>query len=400
MKNLIFFDDDARDHLLPLTYTRPVCELRVGILTIREKWELLLGGTGSFVTQDYLSDKYDIAISEVNYMINGAVLPDENLLDIIENLRGNEAIIENGSLVAARLDRMEFEHLINDTGENTFTGIELELGSVRRIQHPYDIFGRNDQEIRNDFAMLTHERISQPLSDTNRIIGRLDQLFIEAGASIEGAILNVTDGPIYIGKNATVMEGCLVRGPFALCHDATLKMGAKIYGATTVGPHSKVGGEVNNSVITGYSNKGHDGFLGNSVLGEWCNLGADTNNSNLKNNYGEVKLWSYVQERFAPTGLRFCGLIMGDHSKAGINTMFNTGTVVGVGCNIFGADYVRNFVPSFSWGGAGKIMTHQTEKAIETAEIVMERRSMELTPHDRLILMRVFEEDARYRRWE
>ena len=401
MKNLIFFDDDARDHLLPLTFTRPVCELRCGILTLREKWERLLGGTGSFVTQDYLSDKYDIAISETNYMINGSVLPSDSLVEAIESLRGNEALLEDGDLIAARLDQLEFQALINDSGTNRFTGIELESGSTDRIHRPYHLFQKNDQEIRADFALLTKGRTSQPLDATNTLLGPADRLFLEEGATVLNATLNTTTGPIYIGKDAQIMEGCLVRGPLALCEHGVLKMGAKIYGATTVGPWSKVGGEVNNSILTGFSNKGHEGFLGNSVLGEWCNLGADTNNSNLKNNYGEVKVWSYVHEEKRPSGLQFCGLIMGDHSKAGINTMFNTGTVVGVGCNIFGGGYPDTFIPSFTWGGTGgQSVTHRTVKMFEAAQRMMERRGETLNTVDRMILIRIEEEEARYRHWE
>lgn len=401
MKNLIFFDDDARDGLLPLTFTRPVCELRCGILTLREKWERLLGGTGSFVTQDYLSDKYDIAISETNYMINGSVLPSDSLVEAIESLRGNEALLEDGDLIAARLDQLEFQALINDSGTNRFTGIELESGSTDRIHRPYHLFQKNDQEIRADFALLTKGRTSQPLDATNTLLGPADRLFLEEGATVLNATLNTTTGPIYIGKDAQIMEGCLVRGPLALCEHGVLKMGAKIYGATTVGPWSKVGGEVNNSILTGFSNKGHEGFLGNSVLGEWCNLGADTNNSNLKNNYGEVKVWSYVHEEKRPSGLQFCGLIMGDHSKAGINTMFNTGTVVGVGCNIFGGGYPDTFIPSFTWGGTGgQSVTHRTVKMFEAAQRMMERRGETLNTVDRMILIRIEEEEARYRHWE
>ena len=398
MKNLIFFDDSTRDHLLPLTFTRPVCELRTGILTLREKWEHHLGGTGSFVTQDYLSDKFDIAISETNYMINGAVLPTPELIEAIESLHGNEALLAEGNLIAARLDQLEFNNLINDESTNSFTGIELDPASIQRIRRPHDLFARNDEQLRADFELLTTGRSSQELSDTNTLIGSADQLFIEPGARVEASTLNTSTGPIYIGAEAEIMEGCLVRGPFALGTGSKLKMGAKIYGATTVGPHCKVGGEVNNSVLLGYSNKGHDGFLGNSVIGEWCNLGADTNNSNLKNNYAEVKLWNYVSERFEPTGLQFCGLIMGDHSKAGINTMFNTGTVIGVGCNVFGGGFVKNFVPSFSWGGIQNSITHRTTKMFETAEIVKQRRGLEFTTADRVVLLRVFEDEAKYRK--
>ncbi|RMD70422.1 MAG: glucose-1-phosphate thymidylyltransferase, partial [Bacteroidetes bacterium] len=271
-----------------------------------------------------------------------------------------------------------------------------ELLQVRQL---WDIFLLNDRAIRLDFELLTHGRRSQPLSASNTVIGE-GPVFVEEGAVVEGATLNATDGPIYIGAHAQVMEGALLRGSLAICDHAVIKMGAKVYGGTTIGPWCKVGGEVQNVVFFGYSNKAHDGYLGNSVIGEWCNLGADTNCSNLKNDYGEVKLWSYEKEGFVRTGQQFCGLFLGDHSKCGINTMFNTGTVVGVSANIFGAGYPRNFVPSFAWGGPAGWSTYRFDKAIATAERVMARRKVPLTPEDRLILMKVFEESARFRHWE
>jgi UDP-N-acetylglucosamine diphosphorylase/glucosamine-1-phosphate N-acetyltransferase len=244
---------------------------------------------------------------------------------------------------------------------------------------------------------LTKGRKSQPLNNSCRNIGK-GKIFIEEGASANDTTFNTTTGCIYIGKDAEVMEGSVVRGPFALCEHSVLKMSSKIYGATTIGPHSKVGGEVNNSVVFGYSNKAHDGFLGNSVIGEWCNLGADTNNSNLKNNYANVKLWNYSGENFIDTGLQFCGLIMGDHSKCGINTMFNTGTVAGVSSNIFGSGFPRNFIPSFSWGGAQGFTTYRFEHAIETAQLVMQRRNTELTDNDKDILKYIFDNDEKFRK--
>src|SRR5690606_7840722 len=256
-----------------------------------------------------------------------------------------------------------------------------------------DIFSKNTLAIQADFDLLTKGRQSAAIPDSVFCINRKN-IFVEEGARLNFASLNASDGPIYIGKNAEIMEGCTIRGPFALCDSSTLKMQTKIYGGTSIGPHSKVGGEVNNSVIFGYSNKAHDGFLGNSVIGEWCNLGADTNNSNLKNNYAEVKLWDYEKEGFANTGLQFCGLMMGDHSKCGINTMFNTGTVVGVSANIFGSGFPRNFIPSFSWGGSGGFTTYNTEKAFEVAKVVMSRRNIEFSDLDAKILVHVVEEKA------
>ena len=397
--NIILFDNDARTRLLPLTYTRPICELRVGILTIREKWEKHLEGEVSYITEDYLSDKFDIKIAEMNYIINGSVLPSEELVTVVKGLHTNQALLHKEELIAAKLDKAQFEYLMEKDEAEEMEGFDLKDISFLQINDLHDIFAMNELAIKDDFKLLTKGRKSQPISETNRVVNP-ENIFLEPGASVECSVLNASTGPIYIGKNAQIMEGCLVRGGLAMCENSTLKMGAKIYGATTVGPWCKVGGEVNNSVLLAYSSKGHEGFLGNSVLGEWCNIGADTNNSNLKNNYAEVKLWNYATERFEPTGKQFCGLIMGDHSKCGINTMFNTGTVVGVSANIYGGGFPRNFVPSYAWGGASGMTTYKTAKAFETAEKVMERRGKELLPIDRLILLRVFELSAGFRRWE
>ena len=291
--NIILFDNDARERLLPLTYTRPVCELRVGILTIREKWERHLDGEASYITQDYLSDKYDIKIAELNYIINGSVLPSDELATIVKGLRVNQALLHNEELIAAKLDKTQFEYLMDKDEAEEMEGFDLQEIPFLKINDLHDIFSLNDAAIRDDFKLLTKGRKSQPISDTNQVIAP-ENIFLEEGASVECSTLNASTGPIYIGKNAQIMEGCLIRGGLAMCENSTLKMGAKIYGATTLGPWCKVGGEVNNSVMIAYSNKGHEGFLGNSVLGEWCNIGADTNNSNLKNNYAEVKLLSLI----------------------------------------------------------------------------------------------------------
>lgn len=401
MKNIILFDPDTRNQLLPLTYTRPVCELRVGILTIREKWERWFKGKISYITQDYLSEKYPIVINSDNYVINGAVLPDAELCHRIDNLRTNEALLKNGELVAARLDEKQFQNLMEDNEIEELEGFELDSDlNLVIIDHVWDIFSLNAQALKSDFELITQGRTSAPLSKTNQIIGDAAQIFLEEGAVVECSILNVKNGPIYIGKNAEIMEGCLVRGGLALCDASTLKMGSKIYGATTIGPHSKVGGEVNNTVILGFSNKAHEGYLGNSVIGEWCNIGADTNTSNLKNNYEPVKLWDYTTDTFAKTGLQFLGLIMGDHSKCAINTMFNTGTVVGVSSNVFGAGFPRNFVPSFSWGGPAGFDTYPYSKAAETANRVLGRRNMSLSQQDYDIMKYIFDFSSRYRTWE
>lgn len=387
--NYILFDGEHRDALLPFTYTRPVADIRIGILTIREKWELFLGATTTTVTEDYLSEKYPMVEMEYNVMINASYLPNEALVTQIKNLKENQAVFDGNILVAF----YSLEHQEIDV--NSLEVLQLEE-SLLKVETTWDIFSKNGIAIESDFKLLTADRTSAPIPE-NTVAFNPEAIFIEEGAELPLCILNATNGPIYIGKNTEIMEGSMVRGPFALCEGSTLKMGTKIYGPTTVGPHSKVGGEVNNSVFFGYANKAHDGFLGNSVIGEWCNLGADTNNSNLKNNYAEVRLWSYETENFAKTGLQFCGLMMGDHSKCGINTMFNTGTVVGVSANIFGSGFPRNFIPSFSWGGSKGFTTYLTSKAFEVAKVVMKRRGVEFTAQESAILEQVFELSSTYR---
>jgi UDP-N-acetylglucosamine diphosphorylase/glucosamine-1-phosphate N-acetyltransferase len=277
--------------------------------------------------------------------------------------------------------------------------ISTEDNCIKLLRHPYQIFSYNGDEIKRDFELLATDRQSHSLSDTNKVVGK-NPIFIEEGCQIECCTFNTQDGPIYIGKNSLIMEGSLIRGPFAMGEKSVIKMGAKIYGHTTIGPGCKVGGEVQNVVFQANSNKAHDGYLGNSVIGEWCNIGAGTDNSNLKNNYEEVKLWSYIKEGFEKTGLQFCGLIFGDHSKCAIGTTFNTGTVVGVSANIFGSGFPRNFIPSFAWGGHSGFKTYQLPKAIETAERVMERRGLKLSDVDKKILEFTFLESAKYRTWE
>jgi len=389
--NYILFDGPSRNKLLPFTFTRPVADIRVGILTIREKWEKYLGYTTTTITEDYLSEKYPMVEMENNIMINGSYLPNKELVEVVKSLRDNQAVFSGEDVIA---------FFSKDTQEevnfDSYEAIEYN-NAILKIEHTWDIFAYNGEAIKADFEQLTQDRQSLPIPSSCNTLGA-EHIFIEEGAKLEFVTLNANAGPIYIGKDAEIMEGSIIRGPFALCDNATIKLGAKIYGPTTVGPHSKVGGEVNNSVIFGYSNKGHDGFLGNSVIGEWCNLGADTNNSNLKNNYAEVRLWNYETEGFAKTGLQFCGLMMGDHSKCGINTMFNTGTVVGVSANIFGSGFPRNFVSSFSWGGHSGFTTYLTKKAFEVAEVVMKRRNITFSEVDKNILEHVFEETKKWRK--
>jgi UDP-N-acetylglucosamine diphosphorylase/glucosamine-1-phosphate N-acetyltransferase len=389
--NYILFDGPARNALLPFTFTRPVADILIGIMTIRQKWEMRLGSTTTTLTEEYLSEKFPMVELEVNVMINASFLPNDVLAEMVSNLEPNQAIFKGEEVIAFytndEQEEVDFDtYEIIDYNEDCLT-----------VQHTWDIFSNNDAAIREDFEYLTEDRTSQPIPKSVNVIGP-ENIFIEEGAKLEFVTLNASTGPIYIGKDAEIMEGSVIRGPFALCDHAQVKLASKVYGATTVGPHSRIGGEVNNSVLFGYSNKGHDGFLGNSVLGEWCNIGADSNNSNLKNNYEEVKLWSYETEGFAKTGLQFCGLMMGDHSKCGINTMFNTGTVVGVSANIFGSGFPRNFVPSFSWGGASGFTTYITKKAFETARLVMSRRNVDFDEREAAILEHVFEETKKWRK--
>lgn len=390
--NYILFDDNTRVALKPLTYTKPISKLRVGILTIKEKWEKHLNSSCSYLTEKYLQKKYSCITEKENILINSKILPSKELILAIQLLKTDEFLIIDETIIAANICN------INNFDPNSFKEYPTKIfeGNLNKIENTYDIFSLNEQELTSDFHLLTNGRESAQLSKTVNTVGK-HPIFLEEGAKAEFCTLNTTNGPIYLGKDSEIMEGVLVRGPLAMCEHSVLNMGAKVYGATTLGPYCKCGGELNNVVFTGYSNKAHDGFLGNAVIGEWCNIGADTNNSNLKNTYDQVKLWNYKTERFSKTGLQFCGLIMGDHSKFGINTMINTGTVLGVGCNIYGSDFPRNFVPSYSWGGASGYKEHKLLQFFKTAEAVMKRRSKVLDETEKEILNYIFEESAKYR---
>jgi UDP-N-acetylglucosamine diphosphorylase/glucosamine-1-phosphate N-acetyltransferase len=390
--NYILFDSDVRNTLLPFTYTRPVADIRVGILTIREKWEKHLGLTTTTITEEYLEEKYPMVEMEENILINASFCPTEYLVEQVKNLSKNEAIFKGDDVIAFYTAESQEEVNFDE-----YFQIEFKEELIQ-IKNTWDIFTYNGKAIQLDYDLITEGRTSEPIPEGVQVLNKKN-IFIEEGAEVIFSTLNASEGPIYIGKDALVMESSSIRGPFAMCEKAVLKIGAKIYKDTTIGPYSKVGGEVSNSVIFGYSSKGHDGYLGNSVLGEWCNLGADTNTSNLKNNYAEVKLWDYESERFAKTGLQFCGLLMGDHSKCGINTMFNTGTVVGVSVNIFGSGFPRNFIPSYSWGGAAGFTTFQMNKVSEVATAVMQRRSLVFDDKDQKILDHIFEETKKYRNY-
>lgn len=388
MLNIILFDAvEVRENLLPMTFTRPVADLRVGILTIREKWERMLEGKYSYLTVDYLQEKFPMNEAEENLFVAGNICPTTELVAKIKMLNVGDVLISSqGEIIAFRGGLKDF------SSRNFAREIEC-YNDCLTIKMLYDIFMENHRGIVEDFALLTHGRASQSLSDTNTIIGNpVDangnpMIFIEEGAVVEGAMLNVKNGPIYVGRNAEVMEGSCLRGPIALCEHTVVNMGTRMYGATTLGPYCKVGGEVNNVVMMGYSNKAHDGFLGNAVIGEWCNIGGGSTASNLKNDYTEIKLWNYPAHRFLRTGLQFCGLIMGDHSKSGINCMFNTATVLGVGVNIHGAGFPRNFVASFSEGSASGFTDVPLTKFFDIARRMMARRGLTLSEID----MRIFE---------
>jgi len=390
---IILFDGNAHKTLLPLTFTRPVGDLRVGILTIAEKWGKHLNSGFSYHTQPWLTSKFHIKVEKDNLFVNGSVCPDEHLLEAIDKLKTGEALMYGDKLLAIKLSEADAGNF--EAGTKYDRVIDY-TGSPVIITYPEDIFRQNDAELRKDFKLITKGRKSASLNSTNVIIG--DDFFAEEGAIADCSTFSTLNGPIYLAAHTEVWEGTHIRGGFALHSHSQVKMGTKIYGATTVGPYCRVGGEINNAVMWGYSNKGHEGYLGNAVVGEWCNIGADTNNSNLKNNYAEVKLWDYTTERFRKTGLQFCGLIMADHAKCAINTMFNTGTVVGVGANIFGAGFPRNFIPDFSWGGPQGLETYSLKRMFETTEKVFARRDhRKFNDAEQEILKVVFELTERFR---
>ena len=389
--NIILFDGIYHKNLLPLTYTRPVCELRIGILTIKEKWEHYIENPIQVKTQDYLSKKFGSATEENSIGINGSILPSDDLMSSLLDLKNKQILTSKGKVIAINPLPLNSENIEEALSE--YKMVETKA-TFLQVENVWDLFKLNDEAIRADIELIKSEKTFVEASSTNQILG--EDIYIEEGAKVECAILNTTSGPIYIAKGAEVMEGSILRGPIAVCENGAVKMGATIYGATTIGPYSKVGGEVNNCMIQGYSNKGHDGFLGNAVLGEWCNLGADTNNSNLKNNYQSVDIYNYNEEKYVDTELQFCGLIMGDHSKSAINTMFNTGTVIGVSANIYGADFPSKFIPSYSWGGR-KPLEYKFDKAMDTAKRVMDRRSIALTENDLEILKHVYDESQKFR---
>ena len=361
--------DDNGLHLrfAPLTLSRPVGNLRMGIYTNNERWERLLPECEvGFITESYLQDKFPALKTSIR--VNAQVIPNEELAAAVYALEEACSLYWNGLFVAE-----------NGVGS---TKIEFKGDAPIVIEHRWDLFEKNDAAITLDFHLITEERKSQKLSKTNALIGPSELLFIEKGATVEGCTLNTNHGPIYIGENAEIMEGSMIRGSFVLCEEAVVKMGAKIYGATTIGPHCRVGGEVSNVIFYAYSNKGHDGFLGNSILGEWCNLGADTNSSNLKNNYSLVSSYNYETKSIEASQVQFMGLCMGDHSKSAINTMFNTATVIGFAVNVFSDAFPPKHLPSFTWLAEKEQSVFQLDKAIQAAKAMMDRRHVPFTEAD------------------
>lgn len=394
MNYLLIEETETREKLKPFTFTRPTAEIRVGILTIREKWEKYLESELSYIAAPHLQAKFPQKLATQNVLINSSVCPTPELVNAIQL----GATLKKGNvLIAAHASEEEIAFF--NANEKLEEAAEYD-GDLTIVSEKWNIFQYNGKEIKADYELITSGRNSQHVNDPYTFVYNVKNIFIEEGAIIKAAILNAEDGPIYIGKNAVVNEGAIIKGPFALCEGAHVNMRGIIRGDSTVGPFCKVGGEVSNTVFFGYSNKGHDGFIGNSVVGEWCNLGAATNTSNLKNNYASVKLWDYSQNKFADTGLQFCGLMMGDHSKSGINTMFNTGTVVGVCANVFGSGFPRNFIPSFSWGGASGFTTFNLGKALDVAKIVMQRRNIELNEQEQRIMEHHYEESIPDRFWD
>lgn len=375
--NIILDDNGLHLRFAPLTFTRPVGDLRCGILTNKERWEKWIPeAVVSFETETYLATKFPKIEGEHTVVVNASIIPTEAIAAAVVLLEDNQLLVAGDTWLAKRGKATE---VIKWTEQ-----FPIEL------KERWDLFQLNDEVLVADFFLLTGGRTSAYISGTNTVIGDRSLIFIEEGASVEGAMLNTTAGPIYVGHEAEIMEGALIRGPFALCDHAGVKMGAKIYGATTIGPYCKVGGEVSNCIFQAYSNKGHDGFLGNSLVGEWCNFGADSNTSNLKNNYSLIRSWSFEKGAEIETGLQFMGVTMGDHSKCAINTMFNTATVIGISCNIFGGGFPKKFIPSFTWGGVEDSTVFELEKAKQAAQAMMNRRGIELSPGDHHIFETLF----------
>ena len=384
---IVLFEDHLWSRFLPLVYTRPVGDLRMGMYTMAERYAKLLNMEAVHETRVPLHSIFAASSAQLQLHISARLFPTLALREALQSMQPGDTLVHGSDVLARCIDThtQHSEHTIPFESEPIW------------IETLTDLFSKNAMAITFDATLTSNATHPSPLHASNTLIGDPKLLFIHPSATVYATTFNTNEGPIFIDANAEIMEGTHIRGPFYLGKHSTLKLGTRVYGATTIGPHCKVGGEISNSIFWGYSNKAHDGFVGNSIIGEWCNLGADTNTSNLKNNYSSVKIWSYVKGNFADTGLTFCGLIMGDHSKCGINTMFNTGTVTGVGANIFGGGFPNKHLPSFSWGGAEGMETYDLDKAFATIEKVMQRRSLPLTTEIKTLLTRVFEDTSHQR---
>jgi len=387
MPNFILFEDNSRISLRPLTFFRPVSAIRIGILTINEKWEIFLNHPVSFLTDIYLQEKFPLRVGSDNFLLNGAILPNMDLINEILLLEPDTTLMQNDTVIALHLTAENLKHFNSGTAPDLKN--KQSTVTYTKIQNTWDLIRYNTQAIVDDFELLIRNRKSANISDSNHVIG--NNIFVEEGASIECSSINTLHGPVYIGRNAEVMQGCHIEGPVSIGEHAILKMGALIYKGTTIGPWCKAGGEISNSIMLGYSGKAHDGYLGDSVIAEWCNLGAGTITSNLKNNYEPVKQWSYLENKFVDTGMQFCGLIMGDHCKTGIGSMFNSGTTTGVCSNIFGVNYQRNFIKSFVWGGTSGFRNHKLSEVIDTAKAVHSRRELPFSLIEENIFHKVYE---------
>ncbi len=382
---LCLFDGPNRSDFLPLAYTRPVADLFLGGMTLANRWSRVLDATVVVETEAYLQSAtpaFDIAIL-------ASCLPNPSLLTALKNLESGQKILADGQLIAFKGATSS-----TDAALDNFGVVAVETTPVV-LRYPWDLFSHNAQAVKDDavFFKNTHKQV---LDASNTQLGT-DSVIVGKDVRAAAAVFNTAEGPIILDDGATIMEGALLRGPLYIGKNVVVKMGTKMYGGSSLGPNTKVGGELNNVIFIGNSNKGHDGFLGNAVVGEWCNLGAATDASNLKNDYGITRAWNYTQQTFIPTGLQFCGLIMGDHSKTAIQTALNTATVIGVGCNLFSVGFPRTFIPSFSRGGSQGMAINRLEKVIQTAQLVMKRRNKPLEQQQESVLKHIFAETKPYR---
>ena len=401
MAQVILFDGEARENLLPLTHLKPVCDLRIGLLTIREKWSHYMGFPVSVVTQDYLSELYPLEYDTENYVINGAVLPSDALVALIRQMDINEAFLHEDQLVVAKLDQKQLRKLIDDEAIEELDAQDLQDTPFLKISSLTDLILLNEAAIIDDFRLLSKMRKSMPLPPGNTLIGPSDKLFIEVGATVQGSYLNTTTGPIYLSRNSSILEGCFIRGPFALGENSILRMGTKIYGPLATGPFCKIGGEIESSLFQGYSNKSYEGYLGHSIIGNWCNLGAGTQAASVQHTYDEIEMWNEGDEQFIPTGTQSMGAVLGDHTKTANGTVFTPGSVTGICANTLTPGIAPRFIPSFAASESGQVgITFSPENAFRAAEQMMTRRQADLTLQQRLLLLKIFEITSDQRPWE